>query len=52
MSHLKCVVTLEEKMWMLHGGILIGCGRSSVITGSSVHKARIDRLWRHLRRVV
>ena len=35
--------------WMIENR---GCGRNSVITGSSVHSARIEGLWRDLRRVV
>lgn len=40
---------MDVALWMIESR---GCGRSSVITGSSVHNARIERLWRDLRRVV
>lgn len=40
---------VDVARWMIENR---GCSRSSVITGSSVHNARIERLWRDLRRVV
>ena len=40
---------VDVARWMIENR---GCSRSSVITGSSVHYARIERLWRDLRRVI
>ena len=51
-SRIRCdygIENVDVARWMIENR---GCGRSSVITGSSVHNARIERLWRDLRRVV